>query len=161
MTDNNPDPADDRLRNYLEIAAELRDVNAALTSIVRPSVYHKVRFWSALAAAMTFSVGLGLFAGSERRVSANAYLVIASYGGHFVWGAVFMIIAAVTGLCVWQFTRWLRWALLLQALPYAAIAISFAAAAVKYPDANLTAAPVYTWVTIMHAALSDYARREL
>lgn len=159
MVDDDP-VGDEKLRDYLELAAELRDVNAALKELVRPSVYYTVRFWSALAAAMTFSVGFGLFVGSERRVSANAYLVIASYGGHFVWGTVFMIIGGITGLCVWQFTRWLRWALLLQALPYAAIAVSFAAAAVKYPDANLTAAPVYSWVMIMHAALSDYARRE-
>ena len=144
----------------MEIAAQLRLINTELKTVLRTSVYHNVRFWSALAAGMTVSVGLGLFLGTDQRISTNAYWMIATYGGHLVWGFVFIVAAAVTGLCVWQYPHWLRFALLTQAIPYAAISLSFAAASIKYPDANLTAAPVYAWVMIMHAALSDYARRE-
>jgi hypothetical protein len=94
------------------------------------------------------------------RTSAHAYAVIASYGGHLVWGAIFVAAGLFTGLCAWKIRRWLRWALLLQAAPYGAIALSFAFAAVRYPDANLTAAPIYAWIMILHAFLSDHSRKE-
>lgn len=160
MTDQ-PEGTKRDLHELLEVAAELHDVSDALKKILRPTVYQDVRFWAGLAAAMTANVGLVLFFGSPRRISSNAYALIAHYGGHFVWGLAFIVTALVTTLCAWQFVRLVRWALLIQALPYAAIATSFAIAAVQYPDANLTAAPVYCWITIMHACLSDYARREL
>lgn len=144
-----------------DLLVELNVLAAELRIIAKPrSLYHRVRFWAALAAAMTFNLGLVLMVGGPGRVGASAYWGIATYGGPIVWGAAFVAASAITGLCIWRWHRALRWALLLQALPYAAISASFAVAAVKYPDANLTATPIYGWICVFHAALSDYARKE-
>lgn len=127
---------------------------------IRPSLYTKVRFWAALAAAMTYCLGGVLFLGGPKRVSSSAYWVISHFGGHDLWGIMFMTGASFTALCCWKFHRALRWALLLQAVMFSFIAISFAIAAIRYEDANLTAAPIYGWIMVMHVFLSDFARKE-
>lgn len=124
------------------------------------SLYSEAKFWAALAAGMTFTLGLVLITGGDARTSAHAYSGIAATGGPVLWGSSFLSVAAFTWLCAWRHTRLLKWALLVQALPFAGIAMVFAIAAVQYPDANLTAAPIYGWIMIMHACLADYARRQ-
>ena len=124
------------------------------------SRYACARFWAALAAGMAYTLGLVLVLGGDARVSASAYSGIGAYGGHVVWGAVFMGVAVFTWVCAWRWHRFLGAALIVQALPFAGIAVMFALAAVEYPDANLTAAPIYGWIMVLHACLADYARRQ-
>jgi hypothetical protein len=124
------------------------------------AIYDQVRFWAALAAAMSAVLGVVLIAGGDARVSASAYSAMRSYGGPELWGAAFVTAAAVTWLCAWRYKHLLGWAVLLQALPFAGIAAMFTIAAVQYPDANITAAPIYACIMVMHACLADYCRRE-
>lgn len=122
--------------------------------------YTESRFWAVLAAGMAFTLGMVLIVGGDRRTSASAYSGLVAHGGPNIWGAAFITVAVITWLCAWRFKRWLDWVLLLQALPFAGIALTFAVAAVRFPDANLTAAPIYAWIMIMHACLADYARKQ-
>lgn len=148
-------------RDDHDMLVELTMLTVELRAIAGSrSWYQRVRFWATLAAAMTFNIGIVLLLGGSARVSANAYWLIATAGGPMIWGAGFITAAILTILCVWRWHHALRWAVLIQAVPYTAVAVSFAAAAFRYPDANLTATPVYGWIAIMHAALSDYARKE-
>lgn len=121
-------------------------------------IYRTVRFWAALAAAMTFTMGAALLASSPKRVSASAYTVIVGHGGPQVWGAGFIAAALFTLVCVGRRPRWLEWAIGLQVIPYAGLSVSFALASWRYPDANLTAAPVYGWIAFMHVCLANYSR---
>lgn len=123
-------------------------------------IYAESRLWAALAAGMAFTLGLVLMTGGTQRISASAYSGIASHGGPDLWGGVFIGCAVFTWLCAWRFRRWLDWALIVQALPFAGISVMFGIAAVRFPDANITAAPIYAWIMIMHACLADYARRQ-
>lgn len=147
-------------RELEDIACELRRLNRELQRILRSSLYYKVRFWGAMGACMTAHLGLVLVFGAPRRVSAAAYTMIAEYGGGRVWGAALIAGATFTLLCVWRFHSILRWALIVEAILYGGIALSFLIASIRFPDANLTAAPVYAWVMIAHVFLSDVARRE-
>lgn len=124
------------------------------------AIYDQVKFWAALAAGMAFTLGVVLFTGGPRRVSGSAYHGILTYGGPMLWGAAFIACSIITWACVWRFNQMLGWAMLLQALPFAGIATMFAISAIQYPDANITAAPIYSWIMIMHACLADYCRRE-
>lgn len=142
------------------IAEQLKELSAALRSATRRTWYQRVRFWAALAAGMTLHIGVVLALGGPRRVSAHAYEPIAQYGGPVVWGAAFMVTGVFTVVCVGWWHRMLRWALLTQAIPYAATSVSFAVTSAEYPDVILIASPMFAWVTIMHGFLSDYARKE-
>lgn len=149
------------LRNLQRVTDELACLSREMRLIVRPPLYFQVRFWSCAAAAMTANLGLALLLGGSGRVGATAYRIIYDYGGPIVYGSAFMCTAIVTVLCAWKVRRALSWALLAQALPYAAFSASFAVAAFRFDDANLTAAPIYGWITVMHAVLSKVARKEL
>lgn len=155
MTESNYDRTDH------ELLIELVAVTEELRAIAKPtSIYRKVKFWAALAAGMTFNLGLMLVLGGHARISSTSYSVIHDSGGSIVWGSIFMVVALFTALCIWRVPCLLQWALIMQALPYGAIAVSFGLAALKYPDANITATPIYTWIMIIHAFLSDDARKE-
>lgn len=143
-----------------DIARELRRLNRELQRILRASLYYKVRFWGAMGGCMTLHLGAVLFFGAKARTSAVAYTIIADYGGGRVWGGAFIAGATFTLLCAWKLHSILRWALLVEAMVYGGIALSFLIASIRFPEANLTAAPVYAWVMIAHVFLSDVARRE-
>lgn len=147
-------------QEFQRVARDLETLRSALKAFLYPTVYHRVRFWASLAAGMTFNIGVALLFGPPQRVSASAYWVIATFGGHIVWGLAFVMSAILTAISAWQLHKFLRFALLIQSLPYLAISTSFAVGAIMFPDANLTGAPVYGWIMIMHAFLSDYARKE-
>lgn len=149
------------LRDLQRITDELTGLTREMKLIVHPPLYFRVRFWACAAAAMTFNLGVVLLLGGPVRVAASAYRIIYDYGGPFVYGSAFVGTAIITALCAWKAKRFLSLALLMQAVPYAAFSISFAMAAFRYSDANLTAAPIYAWIAIMHAVLSTVARKEL
>lgn len=125
-----------------------------------PSRYSESWLWAVLAAGMACTLGSVLMVSSSARISASAYSSIVMYGGPRLWGSAFIAAAIFTWVCAWKCRRLLDRALLLQSLPFAGIALLFAVAAVRYSDANLTAAPVYAWIMILHACLADYARRQ-
>lgn len=143
------------------ITDELVNLTREMKLVVRVPIYFRVRFWSYAAAAMTFNLGLVLILGGSDRISANAYRVIYDYGGPFVYGGAFVGTAIVTALCSWKVRQLLSWALLAQAIPYVAFSISFAIASLHFSSANLTAAPIYGWIAVMHAVLSKVAQKEL
>ena len=97
--------------------------------------------------------------GGQARLQATAYVLVYAVG-HTVWGCVFIGCSILVGLALWRCPRFLRWALLIEAVPYIGLSVSFGVAVWRYPDANLTAAPVYAWLAISHVLLSDFARRE-
>lgn len=142
------------------ISAQLTELSQSLQMATRRTWYQRVRFWAALAAGMTIHIGIVLALGGPNRVSAHAYEPIAQYGGPCVWGAAFTAAGLFTVVCVGWWHRMLRWALLVQAVPYAATALSFAVTSAEYPDVILIASPMFAWVTLMHGFLSDYARKE-
>lgn len=149
------------LRDLWKVTDELACLSREMKLIVHPPLYFQVRFWSCAAAGMTLNLGLVLLVGGPGRITATAYRLIHDYGGAVGYGLAFVGTAAATMLCAWKARRLLSWALLAQALPYAAFAISFAVAAFRFSDANLTAAPIYGWICVMHAVLSKVARKEL
>lgn len=122
--------------------------------------YHKVQFWAELLAGMTVSMAVVLLVGGAERTSAPAYRVITE-NGPLIWGLMFFVTGILTIVCA----RWchgaLRWALLGQAIPYAALGFSFAITAVQHPDSTLTAAPLYAWIVVLHAFLADFSHKEL
>lgn len=139
-----------------ELAKEMRDVAAHLRSQV---LYQRVRFWAILMALMASSLGVMFLVGGEARIGASAYYLIALVG-HTIWGIAFVLSGALTLLCAWRWRTCLRWALLIEAIPYVGLSISFVLASWRFPDANLTAGPIYMWIAVFHAFLSDFARRE-
>lgn len=148
----------DLVKQTKTLSVELHHVADQLRGV---SIYRHVSLWAAALAAMCLNVGLVLVLGGPQRVSVKAYSVVAHYGGDDVWGWMFIACGLLTMLCVWRkHHRFMRWALLIQALPFLALAISFTIASVRYPEANLTAGPVYTWIAAAHVLLSDFARRE-
>lgn len=142
------------------IAAQLREFGRTIRTMGRRPLYQRVRFWAMIGAAMTFHIGLVLALGGERRVSAHAYEPILRYGGPDVWGSIFMAVAVFTGLGIWRWHKMLRWALIVQAIPHAMLAVSFAITASRYSDVILIASPTFAWIAIIHVFLSDYAREE-
>lgn len=144
-----------------ELLQELAVFAAELRAIAKPrSLYHRVRFWASLAAAMTVNVGIVLAWGGPQRIAINAYRVVADYGGPTWWGAGFIVTGVFTALCVGWWHRALRWALLIEAVPYLAVATSFTVASIRYEDVVLIGTPMFAWVAVLHAFLSDYARKE-
>lgn len=143
-------------RQAEKLSGELHQI--AETLLAR-SIYMRVRFWALLMALQAISIGLVFLIGGQRRISASAYYLVALLG-HDIWGMAFMGCGLFTVLCTWKYHHWLRWALLCESIPYVAFSASFAIASWKFPDANLTAAPVYMWLAIAHGFLSDFARRE-
>lgn len=147
----------DLVRQAKSLSKELQRVADQLRGV---SVYRHVYVWAGLLAAMCTSVGAVLILGGPRRVSANAYSWVAQLGDDPA-GAIFVACGLLTALCIWRKChRFMRWALLIQAVPFFALTLSFIVASVQYPTANLTAGPVYTWITLAHVLLSDFARRE-
>lgn len=143
-------------RQAEQLSSELRSVADSLRS---RTVYQRVRFWALMMAGMAFTIGLVLLIGGQRRISASAYFLVADIG-HNVWGWTFIACAMFTVACAWKVHRCLRWALLAESVPFVGLAASFAIASWRYPEANLTAAPVYLWISVAHGFLSDFARRE-
>lgn len=151
----------DELRAELvAISGQLTELSQSLRVATRRPWYQRVRFWAGLAAGMTVHIGIVLILGGPNRVSAHAYEPIAQYGGPAVWGAAFTITGVFTAVCVGWWHRMLRWALLAQAIPYAATSVSFALTSAEYPDVILIASPMFAWITLAHGFLSDYARKE-
>jgi hypothetical protein len=147
----------DLVRQAKVLSDELHTVADHLRGV---AVYRRVNIWAGMMAAMTISIGLVLILGGPQRVSSNAYSLVYQLGDDFA-GGIFLVCGLLTALCVWRKChRFMRWALLIEALPFLALAISFTYASVKFPDANLTAGPVYTWISAAHVLLSDFARRE-
>lgn len=138
------------------LAVELHDISDRLRGV---AAYRRARFWSALMAAMAVNIGLVLLIGGQSRVSASAYTLVAAIGPG-VWGSAFIACGLLVAVCAWKCHRKLKWALMIEAIPYVGLALSFVLAALRYPDANLTAAPVYTWIAVCHGFLADFARRE-
>lgn len=136
---------------------ELRVIDKKLTA--RETI--TARAWSIIAALMSLSVGLLLMLSPAQRISANAYWGLSTYGGADIWGAAFFGTAVLTLLCSWIYPKFLHVAILLQALPYAGFAAAFTLAVLKFPDANLTAPPVYTWITVSHLILFNFVRKEV
>lgn len=147
-----------------ELTAQLSDLHGKLRKLaddLHPvAVYYRARFWAVIQAAMTFSLGLVLVFGGPRRVSASAYWLVATAGGPIAWGTCFIVTALLNILAVWKCHGALRWTVLIQAFGYAGLAFSFLVAAITFPDANLTAAPIYGWISIALVFLSDWARKE-
>ena len=138
---------------------ELKVLNEKLDAT--ETIYTTVRFWTIIAALMTLSIGLVLILSPAERVSANAYWGLSTYGGADVWGSAFFATAVATLLCSWICPKFLPWAVLIQTLPYAGFALAFTLAALRFPDANLTAPPVYAWITLVHLLLFDFVRKEV
>jgi hypothetical protein len=161
MTSSEPPPRDELGEQLLILTQQLSMlVNELHSTSVIKSFYHRVQFWASLFSALTFSLGGALAFGGKQRVSSNAYWVVTTFGGHWVWGLAFMLASAFTFLCCWCWHRVLQASLLIQAGLFGMIALSFFIASARYLDANLTATPVYAWIMVMHVFLADYARRE-
>lgn len=107
---------------------------------------------------LSFLLGFALIIGGPQRVSAHAYSVLLSQGGPYVWGTIFMVIGLVLLMSVdyWALTKWM---LLAGGIAYWVLALSFLAAALMYPDSNLTATVAYGWIGTGHLCAFNKARK--
>lgn len=119
--------------------------------IVKPP---NCRTYAALAVAM----GLALLLGGADRVSATAYMVIVDTGGHLVWGAGFLSLAAALWWSGRVSLAALQWTLFAAAFSYLNVAAMFAIAAWQSPTANLTAPVAYGWIALTHLGAWERAR---